>query len=158
MLVAFCCYASISVKFDNAGIRHIGPSFLTLFYFLLLITEILYLTVYFVPKLKALFYRGTAWMILAMMNVLFVCLVLIGYIILSVQFEGVVGRAYFVGFGLFIFANGCGIVCDVSMNGFIKESLHGIDEDDEFEDVEYGVVSSCMQNENVDRQNLEDYL
>merc|ERR1719203_2782320 len=61
VFVAFCCYASISVNFDDAGIRHIGPSFLTLFYFLLLITEILYLTVYFVPKLKAVFYGTSVW-------------------------------------------------------------------------------------------------
>merc|ERR1719461_901014 len=64
VFVAFCSYASISINFDNAGIFHVGPAFLTLFYFLLLIGEILYLTIYFVPKLKAVFYKTWVWLAL----------------------------------------------------------------------------------------------
>merc|ERR1712241_523884 len=140
------------------GIRHIGPSFLTLFYFLLLITEILYLTIYFVPKLKAVFYRTFVWKILSAMNLFFLCFVFIGYLLLLSDFEGIVGRAYFVGFGLFALANGAGIVYDMSVDGLIKDSMDESNEKDDCEeeviDVEQG-VSGCMHDESVDQTNLE---
>merc|ERR1712130_867151 len=116
---------------------------------------ILYLTIYFVPKLKLIFYKTIVWMILTGMNLMFLCFVLIGYWLLVAEFEGVFGRGYFFGFGLFIFANGLCVICDMSLDRLVKKSsVDQTDNNDEFEDVECG-ASGCMLDENLDRQNLE---
>eukprot|EP00483_Globobulimina_turgida_P011763 UN11785 len=117
-VIAFFSFAVTSTKFDKAGLENAGPAFLALFYFLVLIPEILYLVIYLVPKLNEMC-KPIIFLILAGLFYLFVVCILIGYFIIVGDFEGVKGKAYWLGVGLFILACGTVIAFDMMFNRFV---------------------------------------
>merc|ERR1719229_628814 len=119
-VVGFFAYAVTSTSFDDNGIDNAGPAFLALFYFLILIPEIVYLVIYLVPRLQERLGRPAVLMILAGAFSVCCVMLLIGYFIITGKFwNGFKGTGYFVGMGFFVLATGVVIAFDMFIERFI---------------------------------------
>eukprot|EP01083_Nonionella_stella_P229162 811437_1 len=118
-IIAFFAFAITSTKFDSVGADNAGPAFLALFYFLVLIPEILYLVIYLIPKLNETLGKPIVLLILAGSYLICVVCILIGYFIIVGDFGGFQGRAYWVGVGFFVMLMGTIIAFDMLFDRFI---------------------------------------
>jgi len=119
-VVAFFAYAVTSTSFDGDGIDNAGPAWLALFYFLILIPEIVYLVIFLVPNLRERLGRPAVLMILAGAFSVCCVMLLIGYFIITGNFfEGFKGKGYFVGMAFFVLATGVVIAFDMFIERFI---------------------------------------
>eukprot|EP01084_Bolivina_argentea_P020526 38177_1 len=118
-VIAFFAYAVTSTTFDEAGADNAGPAWLALFYFVVLIPEILYLVIYLIPKLNDTLGKPIVLLILAASYMIGCICLLIGYFIIVGQFAGLVGKGYFLGVGFFVLLTGTIIAFDMLFDRFI---------------------------------------
>ena len=125
-VVAFFAYAVTSTSFDDEGVDNAGPAFLALFYFLILIPEIVYLVIYLVPKLQERLGRPVVLMILSGTFSLCCVMLLIGYFLITSNFyNGFKGKGYFVGMGFFVLLTGAVIAFDMFLERLIPAYREG---------------------------------
>lgn len=111
-VVAFFSYAATSAHFED----DIGPFLLTLFYFFILIPEIIYLVLYYELNVRFNESFGESnifWTVLVGSYLFCLVCLLNGYFVLVAQFEGVTGRGYFLGVGIFVVLMGGINACDM---------------------------------------------
>jgi len=126
-VVAFFAYAVTSTSFDESEIDNAGPALLALFYFLILIPQIVYLVIYLVPKLNDRLGRPIVLMILSGVFGICCVMLLIGYFVLTGNFSvtesdsdsSFTGKGYFVGMGFFVLLTGGVIAADMFLENFI---------------------------------------
>jgi len=119
-VVAFFAYAVTSTTFDDEGVDNAGPALVALFYFLILIPEIVYLVIFLVPKLNHRLARPIVLMILSGVFSLCCAMLLIGYFVITGNFfQNFTGKGYFVGMGFFVLLSGAVIASDMFLENFI---------------------------------------
>ena len=119
-VVGFFAYAVTSTSFDDDEIDNAGPALLALFYFLVLIPQIVYLVIYLVPRLSERLGRPIVLMILSGTFSVCCVMLLIGYFVVTGNFfSGFTGKGYFVGMGFFVLLTGAVIAIDMFLERFI---------------------------------------
>eukprot|EP00484_Ammonia_sp_Unknown_P027250 CAMPEP_0197022112 /NCGR_PEP_ID=MMETSP1384-20130603/3006_1 /TAXON_ID=29189 /ORGANISM="Ammonia sp." /LENGTH=471 /DNA_ID=CAMNT_0042450083 /DNA_START=109 /DNA_END=1527 /DNA_ORIENTATION=+ len=118
-LVDFFAYAVTSTTFDNSGLDNAGPAWLALWYFIIMIVEVLFLIIYLIPVLNDKLGKPVVLFIIAVAFAVSAICLLIGYFIITGQFVGLTGRSYFLGIGFFIFSAATMIAFDMIFDRFI---------------------------------------
>jgi len=139
-IVGFFAYAVTSTTLDDNGGDNAGPAFITLFYFVAVIPEVLYLVIYLLamkfPKLEALD-KPIVMLVLSAVFAGSCVMLLIGYFIvaggdfatfitLSPPLDNP-GGEYFVGMGFFVLMCGAVISFDMFFEKFVPGYKDGGD-------------------------------
>jgi len=125
-VIDFFAFAVTSTSLDSDGVDNAGPALLALFYFLVLIPQIVYLIIYLVPKLNAVLSRPTVLCVLAGSFSLCCFVLLIAYFVVTGNafYNEFTGKGYFVGFGFFVLMTGAVIATDMFLERFIPGFQH----------------------------------